>query len=231
MNLGIDGANAGPAPRADCVLVTDFDGTMTQHDFYRLATERLIPPGTPDFWAAYRAGEITHFEALRRYFAAIRGREAEVLEVARAMELDPHLATSVARLRRAGWDVIVTSAGCNWYIQRLLRDAGVTLTVYANPGEYRVGGGLVMERPAESPFASWQLGVDKAAVVRHYRAAAKVVAFAGDGYPDVDAALAVASGMRFARRNLAEVLTQQRLDFHPFRSWSEIPDWLLAHGA
>jgi len=71
------------------VLVSDFDGTMTRHDFYKLVIESLLPPETPDYWAMYRAGTITHFEALRRYFAAIRASEAEVLAVVRRMELDP----------------------------------------------------------------------------------------------------------------------------------------------
>src|SRR5215468_9941908 len=96
------------------VLVSDFDGTMTRHDFYRLAIEKLLPRRTPDHWAEYRSGTITHFEALRRYFAAIRKDEDEVLAVARQMELDPELPEAVATLRRAGWKVIVTSAGCQW---------------------------------------------------------------------------------------------------------------------
>ena len=33
------------SPRA--LLVTDFDGTMTRHDFYKLAAESLLPPGCP----------------------------------------------------------------------------------------------------------------------------------------------------------------------------------------
>ena len=64
---------------------------MTRHDFYKLAVERLLPPDTPDHWAAYREGGITHFEALRSYFAAIRASEDEVLAVVSAMELDPNL--------------------------------------------------------------------------------------------------------------------------------------------
>ena len=71
---------AGPAPKG--VLVSDFDGTMTRHDFYRLALAELLPPETPDYWAEYRAGTITHFEALRRYFASIRATEGEVLALA-----------------------------------------------------------------------------------------------------------------------------------------------------
>src|SRR5262245_32073302 len=92
------------------VMVSDFDGTMTRHDFYQLAIEKLLPPDCPDFWQQYRAGSITHFEALRRYFAAIRGTEGEVLDVVRQMELDPAIADSVMMLSEANWRVIVTSA-------------------------------------------------------------------------------------------------------------------------
>ena len=57
--------------QAKHVLVSDFDGTMTCRDFFKLAIQQLLPSDGPDFWSEYRAGRITHFEALRRYFAEI----------------------------------------------------------------------------------------------------------------------------------------------------------------
>src|SRR5271168_4712359 len=106
------------------VLVSDFDGTMTRHDFYKLAIESLLPPDTPDYWAEYRTGEITHFEALRSYFAAIRASEDEVLAVVKQMELDANLPSAIESLGRAGWSVVITSAGCDWYIRKLLGAVG-----------------------------------------------------------------------------------------------------------
>jgi 2-hydroxy-3-keto-5-methylthiopentenyl-1-phosphate phosphatase len=204
------------------VLVSDFDGTMTRHDFYLLVIESLLPSGTPDYWARYRAGTITHFEALRRYFAAIRASEDEVLAVVERMELDPHLRAAVDALRQAGWQVVVTSAGCDWYIRRLLGEAGVDVEVHSNPGRFVAGQGLLMEMPARSPFLSPTLGVDKAAVVRSYLESGRPVAFAGDGYPDADAARLVPGDLRFARGALAIVLAGEGLPFHPFDSWSDI---------
>lgn len=209
------------------VLISDFDGTMTRHDFYKLAIERLLPADTPDYWAEYRSGAITHFEALRRYFAAIRKSADEVMEVVREMELDPELAGAIHTLRHAGWNVIIASAGCEWYIRQLLSNAGVDVTVYANPGRFEAGQGLLMEMPTGSPYLSATLGVDKTAVVRNYLAQGGKVAFAGDGFPDADAARVVPGSLRFARGDLAEVLRQERLDFHPFESWSDIPRMLL----
>jgi 2-hydroxy-3-keto-5-methylthiopentenyl-1-phosphate phosphatase len=213
------------------VLITDFDGTMTRHDFYLLAIERLLPPNVPDQWAAYRAGEITHFEALRRYFAAIRKSEEQVLDVVRSMELDPKLPAAVNSLHAAGWKVVVTSAGCDWYIRRLLADAGVEIEIHANPGRFVSGEGLVMEKPTGSPFLSPTLGVNKAGVVRHYLDTGRPVAFAGDGYPDADPARLVPGNRRFARGALAEVLRDEKLPFRPFDAWSEIADVLLSQEA
>jgi 2-hydroxy-3-keto-5-methylthiopentenyl-1-phosphate phosphatase len=219
--------NANPTSYAGPVLVSDFDGTMTRHDFFKLAIEQLLPPTTPDFWADYRSEKITHFEALRRYFAAIRKSEDEVLAVVRQMELDPDLRVAVEELRQAGWTVVVTSAGCDWYIRRLLAEAGVSVEVHANPGRYEAGRGLVMEMPPASPFRSESLGVDKQGVVRHHLALGRKVAFAGDGFPDADAARLVRGSCRFARADLAQVLEKEGLDFQRFQTWSEIAGRLL----
>jgi len=210
------------------VLVSDFDGTMTRHDFYKLVIESLLPPGTPDYWAQYRAGRITHFEALRRYFAAIRAPEAEVLAVVERMELDPYLPAAVTALGRAGWKVVVTSAGCDWYIRRLLAEVGVEVEVHSNPGRFVAGRGLLMEMPKGSPYLSSTLGVDKTAVVRHHVAGGRPVAFSGDGFPDAEPARLVAGDLRFARGDLADVLRADRLPFRLFDSWSDIARILLA---
>jgi 2-hydroxy-3-keto-5-methylthiopentenyl-1-phosphate phosphatase len=219
----------GVPPRG--VLVSDFDGTMTRHDFYKLAIEHLLPPDIPDHWAEYRTGAITHFEALRRYFAAIRASEEEVLAVVDRMELAPELAAAVARLRGAGWEVVVTSAGCAWYIGRLLAAAGVDVAVLANPGRFEPGRGLLMEMPTDSPYLSRDLGIDKARVVRGHLDKGRPVAFAGDGFPDAEAARLVPADLRFARADLANLLEQQEQDHQPFDTWSDIARALLARRA
>jgi 2-hydroxy-3-keto-5-methylthiopentenyl-1-phosphate phosphatase len=209
------------------VLVSDFDGTMTRHDFYKLAIESLVPPNTPDYWSDYREGTITHFEALRRYFASIPASEAEVLAVVDRMELDPGLRIAVESLRRAGWEVVVTSAGCDWYIRRLLAVAGVELDVHSNPGRFVAGKGLLMEMPTGSPYLSPTLGVDKARVVRRLLDEGRMVAFAGDGFPDAESARLVPGEMRFARGDLADVLEGEGMEFCRFNTWSDIARDLL----
>jgi 2,3-diketo-5-methylthio-1-phosphopentane phosphatase len=212
------------------VLISDFDGTITANDFYQLVVERLLTPDDLGPWAEYLAGRISHFEALRRIFATIRAPEERVLDVVRAMRPDPLLAKAVAALRAANWRVVVASAGCDGYIRRILAEAGVTLEVHANAGEYRNtegGGMLIMRMPADSPFFCPETGIDKAAVVRFHLARAKVVAYAGDGFTDAPAALLVAPERRFARAALARTLREQGEPFRPFIVWSDVARALL----
>ncbi len=210
------------------ILVSDFDGTMTRYDFYRLAIEHLIPADCPDYWSGYRQGRLTHFEALRKYFLQIRASEAEVLAVVDQMELDPELPASLRALRAAGWHVVVTSAGCDWYIQRLFNQAGIRLEVYANPGDFVPGVGLDMRLPIGSPFLSQTVGVDKAGVVKRAQQLGGRVVFAGDGLPDSEAACLVTSDYRFAKSDLAETLSNKQQAFQPFERWSEIANQLLS---
>src|SRR5262245_31179173 len=136
------------------ILVSDFDGTLTRQDFFRLAYERLVPPDLPDYWSMYLTKQLTHFEVLQAIFASIRAPEADVLAAVADMRIDPELAKEVKALHAAGWEVVVASAGCLWYIRRLLRGAGVDLEVHANPGEFVAGQGLLLQLPTDSPYFS-----------------------------------------------------------------------------
>jgi 2,3-diketo-5-methylthio-1-phosphopentane phosphatase len=217
----------GEAARPAGTLVTDFDGTLTRHDFFDLAMQSLVPPGTPDYWGEYLQGRRTHFETLRAIFASIRADEADVLRVVDSLEPDPGLADAVALLKEAGWRVVVASAGCAWYIRRVLQRCGVALEVHANPGRFEAGRGLLMELPSDSPFFSPTHGIDKPAVVRAALAAGRT-AFAGDGLPDLKAARLVEPDLRFARGALAGALRREVLAFRVFGHWSEVARALAA---
>ena len=123
--------------------------------------------------------------------------------------------------------MVVASAGCCWYIERLLAAQGVELEIHSNPGRFTSDQGLRMELPVDSRFYSPTHGIDKAAVVRHALDSGVPVAFAGDGYPDLDAARLVPAALRFARGALAESLRRLKLGFQPFEQWAQVANQLL----
>lgn len=204
------------------VLISDFDGTITDNEFYALITGRYMPRDVPDFFGGYQQGRNTHFEALKSVFAYAPEKEEELARLLEDTKPDPQLAAAVACLKTNGWDVVVTSAGCAWYIERILATAGVDVAVHASPGHIEKGQGLVMELPYDSPFYSPQNGIDKEALVRSMIERGERVAFAGDGPLDFAPAMLVEPGCRFARRWLACNLRRKGIPFHEFQRWSEI---------
>lgn len=214
-------SNASTRRRA---LVTDFDGTLTRTDFYELAVARCLAPDTPDYWAEYAAGRITHFEAMAGIYRHIQWSEARVREgILPAMDLDPNLPAAVARLEARGWDVIIVSNGSLWYIDILLDAMGLGhLNRHGNPGRFVDGQGLLLGLPTESPFFDRQHGVDKSAVVKNALERYQHVAFAGNGPPDLAPSLLVTGKLRFARTWLAAALKERGEAYHEYGWWSEI---------
>ena len=217
-----------PGPQPTALLVTDFDGTLTTVDFYKIALERFTPPETRLVWERYLRKELTVFETLQAVFASIGASEAEVLAALADLKFDPGAAAAVQQLQRAGWEVVVASAGCEWYVRRVLAAAGIDIVVHANPGEFIEGRGLQMTMATDSPFLSARVGVDKAAIVRHGLTKYAQVAFAGDSAPDLDAARLVSDDLRFARSQLAELLEREERPYHRYSHWAEIAEVLLA---
>jgi 2,3-diketo-5-methylthio-1-phosphopentane phosphatase len=215
----------------DFAFVSDFDGTITGSDVYALIADRYMPRGHPDYFAEYRAGHITHFEAMQAYFHFAPSEPQALVRLLRDTEPDPQFADCVRRLEASGWDLIIVSAGSTWYIEQILRTAGVFATIHANPGQIEEGRGLVLRLPSESPFFSPQIGIDKAGVVRAAIERYKEVAFAGDGLPDIEPALLIAPSLRFARRSLAQALDDRGEPYRPFQTWSEVVEALLSKSA
>ena len=209
------------------ILVSDFDGTMTKYDFYDLVCAAFPEISTKGFWQQYEAGKITHFEALRSIFSLIRAPESKLFEIVDSMEIEPKLAQIVQALDDHGWKVIVASAGCDWYIRRLLKKSKVSLEVHANPGEFFPDKGLLVSLPRESFYYSREMGIDKSAVVRFASKEVFNVAFAGDGRPDLAPAMLVKPLKRFAKSWLAKKLSAANEGYLPFDRWSDIAENII----
>ncbi len=211
------------------ILVTDFDGTFTRRDFFDLVLERHDPPGALATWDRFLAGELTTFDGIAGVLGALRTDEPGALALVAAMDPAPGTADAARALQAAGWEIVVASAGCRWYIERVLAGLGLEFVIHANPGWFAPDRGVVMERDRESPYFDAALGVDKAAVVRAALSREATVAFAGDSpLTDGPAARLLPPGRRFATGQLARRFAATGEAHVPFATWPEIARVLLA---
>lgn len=212
------------------VLVSDFDGTMTERDFFRVVLAHL-PPEAEAPWLRYEQGQTTHFDALAEIFSGLRVDEAEFDAMLEEMRVENGLVETLERLQRGGWSLTIASAGCSFYIERILSQVGIKAAIHANPGEFIPGRGLFMKPPRQSPFFAAETGIDKGAVVRHYLDQGFDAAFAGDGRPDLAPALLLPPERRFARGWLAGELERRREPFVRFERWCDIALFLCGGAA
>jgi len=122
---------------------------------------------------------------------------------------------------------VIASAGCAWYIERLLARLDLRLTVHASPGAFSPETGLVMTPDPAAPFHSPESGIDKPAVVRNALARDATVAYAGDSNTDREAAMLVPPGRRFVTGWLSRRFTDEGVPHVPLRAWPEIARRLL----
>jgi 2-hydroxy-3-keto-5-methylthiopentenyl-1-phosphate phosphatase len=219
-----------PAPYC---LVSDFDGTFTRREFYDLAMEAGLIESSTDYWTAYSEGRISHFDAISGIFSHLRCSEAAMRDLVAHMEPDPKTPNALRALESAGWDAVLVSNGCQWYIDIVLKSlglpqAGVNVPVHACPGRFVDGQGLLMEAPTDSPYFRPDFGVDKRLFIEDLQSRYVRVAFAGNGSPDYQASLAVPPELRFARGWLARRFDEESVPYRPFEAWSEVADALLA---
>lgn len=212
-----------PATRG--ILISDFDGTITSCDYFELVRRRW--PLNPDPWDLALSGQIPMVEAIRRIFASARCTADEFLALSEQAGVGPDVGAAFNKLMAAGWQVVVASAGCDYYIRHILGRVGVTPQIFAHPGEFIEGRGLRMDSLADTPFAHPHFGLNKASVTRHFLSTGLPVAYAGDGSPDLEPMLLLPPERRFATGWLAEQLTRRGEGFRAFQRWPELADFLL----
>ncbi len=204
------------------VFITDFDGTMTRHGVVDLVRTRYANPVTEAAWSGYERRQLSHYDAVAAIFSQLRLNEQDLAGFLASTELDPALPAVFQQLQKQGWQVVVASAGCEWYIRKILEPHGLAPVVFANPGDYAEATGLRMVFPEPGSFVCRETGIDKVAIVNAALASGAEVAYAGDGGPDWEPILRVSPRRRFARGWLAGELKSQNIGFEEFANWNQI---------
>lgn len=207
-------------------LVTDFDGTVSDDDFFTLVAEKYLTPADLAPWSRYMNGSLSHFEALSEVFAKIRVSEAELAEFIQSIPIDPAFADTAEYCCRRNIPLYICSAGCDYYINiligKLIKENHINLV--ANHGEYSPRTGLIMQAPRDSLFYDKNVGISKAGVVRHLQSQGFSVVFCGDGPPDVRPAR-IAQTV-FARKYLLDKCREENIITQPFNSFRDVLTYL-----
>jgi 2,3-diketo-5-methylthio-1-phosphopentane phosphatase len=172
-------------------LVSDFDGTISDKDFFAYVADKYFDENALLPWKQYLAGEKTHFDALKEIFSKLRVSEDDFDKFIMQINADEKFFSTAELCDKLSIPVYICSAGCNYYIDLRIGDMlnkyGIKLIT--NPSFYSRSMGLQMTRPYKyDEFYSYETGIDKKKVVSNLQNRGYKVIYCGDGIPDYGAA-------------------------------------------
>lgn len=212
--------------RQPIALVTDFDGTITDDDFFTLVAKKYLSPFDLAPWNDYMNGNLSHFDALNKVFAKISIPEQELITFIKTIALDSSFAKTAIYCYQKEIPLYICSAGCDYYINlligKLIKQTHINLIT--NKGEYTPQTGLIMQAPCDSIFYDEYVGISKSGVVKYLQDQGYEVIFCGDGPPDV--APAKIAQTVFAKKYLRDKCLEYNISIHKFNSFTDVLTYL-----
>ena len=208
-------------------LVSDFDGTISDDDFFFYTSDRYLGKESLKPWEDYLAGNKTHFKALAEIYGSLRVEKNEMDAFIGKIRVDPTFEKAAAYCAEYKIPLYICSAGCDYYITVRIGNLldKYKIEVVSNHGVYSSENGLQLTPPEEnSPYYDVNTGVNKAAIVSDLQKKGYKVVFCGDGLPDVPAAK-VADKV-FARKTLKEQCKQQKIDAVDLVNFEQVKNFL-----
>lgn len=207
------------------VFLSDFDGTATALDFYKIVLNAIGPTGW-DYVTEYRKTGKVDYHFLNRIFGWLDLTQEAYEGLLDTIEIDHTLSTLIRFLEAHQIDFSFVSAGFDRYILDVLQRKGFgPLPLITNPGIFK-GGRMKMLPDESSPFYSPVFGIDKGLVVADFKKHYDLVYFAGDTEPDFSAAKA--ADVVFAKGELIPLLLAANKDFIAFKRYEELLPQLKA---
>lgn len=209
-------------------FVSDFDGTLTEKDFYHIIIDTYLQEWGRPFYEDWKKTKKINVEFLNKILGSIGRTEEEILEEIHRIPLDEYAIDFIHRVQKAGGAFYILSAGTIYYIDRLLAYHGIEdVTVISMSGVFK-DGGIEVTPDEKSPYFSEIFGINKAKVVEDLKKEFETVFFAGDSEPDLGAAKA--ADIAFAKKDLKELLSKEQEEFVPFEKFREIEKYLEGRG-
>lgn len=205
-------------------LVSDFDGTISDNDFFYYIAEKYFDEKMLEPWQQYLAGKKKHFDALNEMFSQLRVSSEELKNFIKGIKIDKSFYELAEFCENRNIPVYVCSAGCDFYILELLGDnvKKYNLRIVSNKGRYSSEQGLRMF--ANEEFFDVNLGVSKTNLVKHLKVQGFYVIYCGDGIPDIEPAMK--ADEIFARKNLYEYCREKNIRANILKDFSMVKNYI-----
>jgi len=207
-------------PLKKTIVQCDFDGTVTEEDISFLLLDAFGEKDWRKYLDDYKAEKLTVGEFNRILFSAVKEGKDTLLDFLkkRAVKIRPGFRELLAYCRQKGYDFIVTSNGLDFYIDYVLKEAGLNhLRVFAARTTFKPEG---LEVKFFTPDGRYIDDHFKTFFTRRYREQGYRVIYIGDGSSDIYPARE--AHHTFARGSLLELCREERIPHTPFEDFNDV---------
>jgi 2,3-diketo-5-methylthio-1-phosphopentane phosphatase len=210
---------------ASPIVFTDFDGTVTQLDVTDEILAQLAHPSWREIEQEWTRGLIGSRECLERQIALVDASADELHALIDAVPIDPTFAAFYRFARKRGIPLYVLSEGFDYWIERILKRAGVNGPVRNGTHMFSSalrleGRRLIPSFPHSAQPCEHGCATCKATLIRRLGKGNYPVIFVGDGLSDrfaVDEADVV-----FAKRQLLAYCQEHGKACRPFSTFADV---------
>lgn len=204
----------------DQIFIADFDGTLTEKDFYWIIIDDYIGEAGKAYYTEWKKDQKIGVEFLNKIFTWYDFTKEEHDDAIRKVAIDHSLKNLEGWTSVHGCDFMILSAGFRHYIDAVLELEGLShIPVITNEGVFEKGHFII--QPDEGAWYYHPVyGVNKEKVIQHYKKDYNKVYFAGDSEPDYLAA--IAADVRFAKGELKRLLEESGHFFYSFETFEDI---------
>lgn len=208
-------------------FVTDFDGTITDDDFFNHIATQYFNEEALKPWHEYMKGNKTHFDALNEMFSGLKVPTDEFNQFISKIAVDKYFSSTIEMCFSKNIPIYICSAGCDYYINLLIGDLikKYHITLVTNKSSYCPLKGLNMQKPAkDSPYYDEKIGISKASIVKKLHDLGYKVIYAGDGPPDIEAAKI--ADIVFAKKILLSKCQELGIKTMKFNDFNDISNFI-----
>ncbi|MFV8828197.1 MtnX-like HAD-IB family phosphatase [Alkalihalobacterium sp. APHAB7] len=208
-------------------FVSDFDGTISNQDFYCLVIEKYFPAGR-DLFKKWKAQELLDIDFLKTVFSSIHQSEEQIIKDILSLPIDDYVPTFIRKVQEQNGDFFVLSAGTDYYIYHLLEKHEITnVKIFSNEGFFREKN-IHLNIDETHRHYSKRYGIDKSKVIKELKKEYDTVYFIGDSEPDSHPAQY--ADLTFAKNGLQELLKEKNIPFVPVETFKEVEAYLISKG-
>lgn len=204
-------------------FVSDFDGTITNEDFYWKVIKECYLDGKL-LYDQWKRNEIKDIDFLSQVFQSINMDEDALIRMIYSMSIDEHVPKFINQVQQSGGDFYILSAGTDYYINHFLQQYKLKgVDVFSNRGYFKDSNIHLNINPS-TPFYSDRYGIDKAKVIQSLKQSYDVIYFIGDSEPDVPAAKY--ADVTFAKGSLPSLLREKKIPYHSVTSFMQVGEYV-----